>query len=368
MPDTVYIIGAGASHGESLGRLSDLPAGLPELHPHPPPLTKGFFDKRLLDALSYGEAEQDFVDVIAYIRGATLVNDAFGEGAWASLDLEEVLTSLEIEREFHNPESDEGARLLLIRNKLTRYIRRILGFCTQHTYGENYRRLVQSLDFNDSVITFNWDLLIDQEFMVAYASKLHYGNFFNTVAPDADSHLPSVIAGGLLLKLHGSLNWFRCGNHKCRASASIKLLRDVQGCLSVTQGIGDVICWQCGSAMNPVIIPPLLRKPITEDPLIRSAWGLARSRLLLASKVVVVGFSAAPTDFYTSWLLRSNVGTREDVEVIVINPSNRESDSDHQGFKKRMDSIFLRGYNSELHEFSQIGSVLGNPDGQAAAG
>jgi hypothetical protein len=32
-----------------------------------------------------------------------------------------------------------------------------------------------------------------------------------------------------------------------------------------------------------------------------------------------------------------------------------------------MNSIFLRGYNSEFHEFSQIGSVLSNPNGQAAA-
>ena len=51
----------------------------------------------------------------------------------------------------------------------------------------------------------------------------------------------------------------------------------------------------------------------------------------------------APTDFYTSWLLRSTVGTREGVEVVVMNPSNGENSSDHEEFKKRMNSIFLRG-------------------------
>jgi len=37
-----------------------------------------------------------------------------------------VFTALEVEREFHNPESDEGARLLLLRNALVRFIRRVL--------------------------------------------------------------------------------------------------------------------------------------------------------------------------------------------------------------------------------------------------
>jgi hypothetical protein len=111
--------------------------------------------------------------------------------------------------------------------------------------------------------------------------------------------------------------------------------------------------------MRPVIIPPLLRKPVTEDSVIRSAWGLARERLMAASKVVLIGFSAAPTDFYASWLLRSTVGTREGVTIEVINPQNEESREGHSEFKRRMESIFLRGYGSELREFSQIEFVLG---------
>ena len=99
-------------------------------------------------------------------------------------------------------------------------------------------------------------------------------------------------------------------------------------------------------------------QPITDDAVVRSAWGLARARLLASSKVVVIGFSGAPTDFYTSWLLRSTIGTREGVEIVVINPSNREDDPNHQEFTRRMASIFLRGYDPSLYHFSQIDSVL----------
>jgi len=357
---TVYVIGAGASYGESLKPIPDIPAGHPELHSRTPPVTNGFFNKDLLDALAYGEAERDYAVVVEHIRRTKLLAEPFGTGAWKVLDLEELFSSLEIEREFQNPESDEGAHLLLTRNKLVRYIRRIIGFCTQYTYGEYYRKLAQALDPNDTVITFNWDLLLDQEFLPANILAHPYSKFFMTVQPEEITINFQNPGTGLYLKLHGSLNWFRCGNHKCRANTTVAFQSDTQSCLSVNQGIGALSCGQCGSEMNPVIVPPLLRKPVGEDSFIRSAWGLARTRLTVASKVVVIGFSAAPTDFYSSWLLRSTVGTREGVEILVINPSNRGDGE----FKRRMDAIFLKGYDASLYEFSQIGEVLANP-GQA---
>jgi hypothetical protein len=369
MPDTVYIIGAGASYGESLVQLLNLPAGHPEPHHHQPPLTNGFFAAELLDAIAYDQAEQDFPGIIEYIRRTRLVEDRFGEGKWQTINLEEVFTGLEVEREFQNPESDLGAHLLLVRNKLVRYIRRIIGFCTQGTFGRYYRVLTEAIQPNDSVITFNWDLLLDQEFLEPLTGVLinQYSKFFRTVQAPEGINCRFGPGDGLYLKLHGSLNWFRCGNGRCQSSKEITFVSQTQSCLSLAEGIGEFFCYKCGSEMNPIIVPPLLRKPIVEDAAIRSAWGLARMKLESASRVVAIGFSAAPTDFYTSWLLRSSVGTREDVEIIVINPNNRENNPDREEFRKRMNSIFLRGYNSEFHEFSQIGSVLGNPDGQAAA-
>jgi hypothetical protein len=114
--------------------------------------------------------------------------------------------------------------------------------------------------------------------------------------------------------------------------------------------------------MNPIIVPPVLHKAITEDPVIRSAWGLAWRKLKEASRVVVIGFSAAPADFYTSWLLRSAVGMRERVRIDVINPSNPEAGcarDEKSDFTLRMRSIFLRDYDFSLRYFSQIESVLG---------
>ncbi len=110
--------------------------------------------------------------------------------------------------------------------------------------------------------------------------------------------------------------------------------------------------------MNPIIVPPVLRKSITDDPVIRSAWGLARRKLIEASRIVVIGFSAAPTDFYASWLLRSTVGVRNHVRIDVINPSNDRDEGEHEEFRKRMSLIFPRDYDFSGCRFSEIGTFL----------
>jgi hypothetical protein len=58
-------------------------------------LTRGFFDAPLLDA------PRDLKDVIAYVQRTRHLSDTFCEGQWRSLDLEELFTALEAEREFH---------------------------------------------------------------------------------------------------------------------------------------------------------------------------------------------------------------------------------------------------------------------------
>ena len=123
-------------------------------------------------------------------------------------------------------------------------------------------------------------------------------------------------------------------------------------------GIGSPECLSCGSEMLPLLIPPLLHKPISDHGIIRSIWGLARQRLENASKLVVIGFSAAPTDFYASWLLRSTVGVRDGVEVFVVNPCNDPAAGGHVEFEQRMREIFPKGYNSNFCRFAEVDDLL----------
>jgi len=365
----VYILGAGASYGDDFKVLENAPEGAPVTETAPP-LTSGFFARSLYDSLRYPgmQAEEDFPEVFDYIRWLNVISDQVGEGLWSSANLEDIFTAIELRRQFSNPESDNGARLQIIRNKLIRYIWRIIGLATVHKYGVFSKKLVEALQPDDSLITFNWDLLLDQELWTPTGpplEKKQYLGFFSGVLKDFSSlqgnhyHLDSETKG-LFLKLHGSLNWVQCTNPGCPGWHKIELDEDSTGCLNRAIGIhvtGEY-CKRCGSDTIPLLIPPLLHKPVLDNWIFRSIWGLAHKRLEEASTVVVVGFSAAPTDFYAAWLLRSSVGLRKEANVFVVNPSNIAGTEEHSGFANRMGRIFPHGYNSDFYAISQLDEIM----------
>jgi hypothetical protein len=366
MPGIVYILGAGASHGENLHALDDFPAAARSMAR--PPLVNGFFLRELWDEIGYDGAtvEKDFPDAFGYIRHLKQIEDPPGEGAWRNVDLEEIFTFIELEREYRGQESDHGAKLTIIRNQLVRYISRILGCCTQYAFGEFSRVLANSLRDCDSILSFNYDLLIDQELRRQGNEKgtSHYLRFFRALfgenaRPYPDSSTP-WLRQGMFIKMHGSLSWIQCTNGQCPESSKIDPSGNTQDCLSRAIGIhgADESCPHCGSDTIPLLIPPLLRKPVGENWILRCAWGLARYRLEAADAVVIVGYSAPPSDFYAKWLLQSGVGVRGNRKVYVVNPSNAAGSGDHVEFARQMGTIFPYGYNAEFHTYAQISEVV----------
>jgi hypothetical protein len=190
-----------------------------------------------------------------------------------------------------------------------------------------------------------------------------YQNFSNMVLEEPGVRTGHIGEFSMFLKMHGSLDWFQCTNPICPNASKMEIMNNTQDCLYRAQGIdveGVMTCERCGTDMNPLLIPPLLRKPVNENWIIRAVWGHARQRLQQASKAVIVGFSAPPTDFYAAWLFRSTLGikTKEELEVFVVNPQNEPGHEQHKDFSTRMATIFPHGYNSEFLAFSQIESIL----------
>jgi NAD-dependent SIR2 family protein deacetylase len=361
----VYVLGAGASFGESLQG---------SLNPHKrhtalvnPPLGNGFFGRDFLQPLSFDleRLKREFPEAIDYIS-RTLAIPIEAAERWESIDLETVFTSLELDREFWGEESDYGCRCILARNQLVRSILKLLALCTDDFYGKYARTLVSALGMWDSVLTFNWDLLLDDAFAFflsqqtiapSYSAKAgeaqQYNNFLSTTLKGKVHNRREVRQesyGGLFLKLHGSLNWFQCTNRKCPESGEM-IFDESDRCLKRFFEQPEA-CNRCGSTTEPLIIPPLFRKPIADNWIVRSTWGLAHRKLLEAKVAVVVGFSFPPTDFFAHWLLHSTVGLREDVKVFVVNPANGNTE-----FRARMTQIFPRGFNSDFQYVSQIKEV-----------
>jgi hypothetical protein len=277
-----------------------------------------------------------------------------------------VFSSIELHREFVSPASGTHARLTLARNLLTRYIQRVIGFSTQYKQGQHYHEIREFvIKRNDTtVLNLNWDLLLDREFVDSGNNFLRpYGAFETLLLPHTILKAKGGYSAPLYLKLHGSLNWFQCSNPGCPQNSEILISHYINDCLYRAEGMdigGDLRCARCAGEMVPFIVPPILKKPVTENTVLRTVWGHAMQKLKDATTVVVVGFSAAPSDFYARWLLRSSVGTRQksELEVYVVNPANDPDCERHQDFVQRMAILFPQGYHSNYRTFSEIGDIL----------
>jgi hypothetical protein len=366
---TVFVFGAGASNGENL-QSTDVRL-MPRPGPASPPLSTGFFTEALYKSIGYDveHVQKDYADVFGYIRARFAIDDELGKGRWMDLNIEDVFSSIEVHREFVTPEGDAHARLTLTRNCLTRYIQRIIGLCTSSSRGGYYREIKEFVCERDdaSVITFNWDLLLDREFVdeghhfvgpyARFEQILQRSNLIGVGR--------RVTTGPLFLKPHGSLNWFKCTNPTCPYSPGILISHYPDDCLRMAEGIhfvGEGSCGRCGSAMIPFIVAPILKKPVTENSVLRTVWGLALQKLEEATTVVIVGFSAAPSDFYAKWLLRSAAEIRGEkgVNILVVDPANDGAHERHDEFQSRMAAIFPHGYNDDYRTFSQVRDILSN--------
>src|SRR5712692_9176648 len=98
---TVFIVGAGASHGdEIIFNGTTITTNRPQ-----PPLINGFFGQELFAKTRYtaNEAESEFQHAFDWIRAdfPEIVKDTrVGDPTWNHLNMEEVFTAVELRRDF----------------------------------------------------------------------------------------------------------------------------------------------------------------------------------------------------------------------------------------------------------------------------
>jgi hypothetical protein len=291
------------------------------------------------------------------------------------LSIEDVFTSLALLNDFSPAGTNEKVLSQLLLNDLNRYIRRSIAYSTLYRFGTHTRSLAQYLKPEDSVLSFNYDLLMDRELLNDGSGPLQYQNFCakflgtdfldigesygeirelltEPISPGSNSG-PSGPVYGLYLKLHGSLNWFVCPNSACPRSETFAVVRSVPQSLGSSAVGIDFQCNYCHSELNPFLIPPSAQKPVMNNPRLRNIWGNAFAVLANAQKIVVIGFSFQPSDFYAAWLFRYALRYRKDIKVWVVNPDNGRPD-----FRDRMKGIFINGYDGSCLGFDQINDVI----------
>lgn len=173
---------------------------------------------------------------------------------------------------------------------------------------------------NISIISTNWDTVLERSFR---AKSIEYNLSLNDCYYHFDDksknrfnkkkRTPSM----KLMKLHGSVNWFRCANCGCiiiveKEPYTDYLLQD-----------NRVKCLACGQTnengsalLHTEIITPTMIKSI-DSQVYRNIWKSASETLTYARKVIFLGYSLPIADFELRYLLFKNINIDTEIDVVL---------------------------------------------------
>ena len=292
MSKTVFILGAGASISHSKGNF---------------PSYNDFFSKarnlNLINNKNSGKVLKKYASLRKYILKVMKI-DILSEKS--EIDIERLMTFIDIEIE----NADNRESYQIYKKRLLEIIIFLFKELSNNLKAEkgDYNDFVKNIKDNHTVITFNWDVLLDKLFM----GRNQYSNLTNLIAKDRspiilDEPINSNILSkeSYYLKLHGSVDWKYCTNKDCDAHNKIFIST-------------NNLCGTCFKILNTLIIPPIINKQFKIYPFIEKLWELGSKQLDVAQEIVIWGYRLPPTDFYSNWLLSktsTNVKT-----VSIINP------------------------------------------------
>lgn len=308
MISRAVIIGAGASIDSSGGSLPGAKNFIECIRSHP--------------TLRYILDDPDIRKVFTSFAPISL-DDPRALKRFDKINIEDLFTLASLEQEM----DPSDKRLWL----LTELIRKTIETCSAQVQpGGNYEHFVKDfLNGETSVITYNWDTLLDRE-LLDYCPpgaqegpknpSLHWeyrrictaevlGTYSGLDRPPPTSKVQPKPA---YLKLHGSVDSVYCKNQYCR---------NFMMPFRVTESGGDHFCADCFEKVVPFLVPPVQNKPIRQFPHIRRAWMLASKILSQAEEVVIWGYSLPETDHWSKWLLGHLWGPEASCKKLtIINP------------------------------------------------
>jgi NAD-dependent SIR2 family protein deacetylase len=184
---------------------------------------------------------------------------------------------------------------------------------------QEHLKLADSLEQGDTVISFNYDLLMDNA--LRQSGKLTDSGYFlpfNKVYSEQSWESPeSKWSQVTMLKLHGSLNWLHCSY----CNSYLLTRSEKMGAWNAIKPKTCPTCNQSNIYLERVIVPPLLAKDYSIHPL-KYLWNRAITQVAVSREIVIIGYSFPSTDFGTEAILRLGLsGTlQKRVHFTIVNP------------------------------------------------
>jgi NAD-dependent SIR2 family protein deacetylase len=197
---------------------------------------------------------------------------------------------------------------------------------------------------NSSIITLNYDTLLEQSFEFLFKDHFYIDyciplmnyeklpqllqfNFWvnprEPVKVDPDENpVPFKI-----IKLHGSLNWKYC--NCCNQTLLTPWDRKIDlskgkflGYTYPAKEVYEFVCPIDHTEFQTLILPPSHLKTL-HHPIISQLMSEAAREIRIAKKIVFIGYSLSHSDVHIKALFKKQLSP--DIEVVVVNPKKKES-------------------------------------------
>lgn len=266
--------------------------------------------------------------------------------SYPALPLLQSLIDIAIERKQPFSKEWTEAKLINIRKALDYVVFALLDYQLTdiNPYYKNFLRQLYRKDELDTVISLNYDVIVDNSLITLGNEQCHssldafpfYGCNIATFDKEDYCHF------GNLYKLHGSLNWTYCpGCHRLELGLSSKGLTEKKlrelfpadkanrffDTIPLDQRYNNQTqrCAFCENALKPIMITPTHVKDY-RNPHITHVWYHAERALLEAEKVYLIGYSLPEDDIEVIYLLKRTLRKvkPENIHVVVKDDQNRK--------------------------------------------
>ena len=324
--DTVFVLGAGASH----------PDGVP-LQDHILPMILAGEPGEIADS-TIGKQITEFVRDNFFVRGK---NEDCPK-------LEAVFGFLDhfIQQDESLSATYDNAAIREIKENLIKTIHYIVDLQTDkrsRTY-HLFWEAIHKNNRNVSIITLNYDTLLEQAFDVLFEKNgyidycihlMNYDrmpgledyNFWINPREPLVACAAETPAAYKTIKLHGSLNWKYC--NCCNQTLLTPWDRKID--LNRGKLVGytypdeieyDYYCPLDGTEFQTLIMPPSYTKTLN-NPIISQLFSEASREIRAARKIVFIGYSLSDADVHIKALFRKHL--KNDVKVVIVNIKDTQS-------------------------------------------
>ncbi len=214
------------------------------------------------------------------------------------------------------------------------------------------KTLVDSWSPNDTVITFNYDTLVEHLWKLD-ANEASEDDLYPIPMTRIDQRIPSGVGltlddggyyiGFKLLKLHGSVHWLVPTD---MSPGEDRLYWHPTRPYSSQWHWSEEKARKYQEGLEPFIIPPVLEKSrFYRHSVVRSQWSKARTALTEAAEVFIIGYSLPAADLMAQMLFRETLGGNNQRVIVVTQNNGAPADAPDSTalFKMRFMSVLSHG-------------------------